>query len=190
MGITAVFSSLCREMIVIAAEEMLKWQEQGRNTVWHPLWQEMAQTPSPQQQRTQTCPYGSLLGWQWIWEDSHILRGLIYRRSSLTVSKAFGRSTKPMKRRWFCSLHFSGRRRVTKIMSMVLRFLQKPDCALGRITSVTASRSFARYRTCEQGFSRLPQVGRYHGNCHRLTCLLWTVTMLAHFYCWGKVLVR
>jgi len=84
------------------------------------------------------------------------LRRTRHSKSRLTVSKAFVRSMKAIKRSRCCSLHFSWRSLATKIISVVLRARRKPHWDSG----TTVSTTYVRRRINITWASYLPATDR------------------------------
>ena len=115
------------------------------------------------------------------------LRRMFQRRSRLTVSNAFVRSTKAMHKSWCCSRHFFCSCRTTNIISIVLRPRRNPHCDSGKTRSTMCSRR----RVSMILASTLPaterrEMPRLLPHSARSPICLCTRIMLASFHCCGR----
>ena len=116
---------------------------------------------------------------------------MFQRRSRLTVSSAFDRSTKAMYKSWCCSRHSSCSFRATNIMSIVLRPRRNPHWYSGKTRSTTCSRS----RLSMIFASTLPaterrEMPRLLPHSVRSPFCLHTRIMLAFCHCCGRHLAE
>ena len=117
------------------------------------------------------------------------LRRMFERRSRLTVSNAFVRSTKTMHMSWCCSRHFSCSYLAINIMSVVLRSRRNWHWDSGKTRSTTCSRRrVSMILTSTLPATERRAIPRLLPHSARSPFCLCTRIMLAFFHCCGRQL--